>query len=89
MHYFSINSASSLPRIRKAVITGEYTGVVRYTSDPCAYSMNYPSTDGGYEIRALELGNVIRFVNHSVCPNAIFLPVEHEGIAHVACVSST
>ena len=72
--------------IEKDMLIGEYTGVVSQSSVPCSYSMNYPSTDGGYEIRALERGNIIRFVNHCASPNAVFKPVEHEGIVHIACV---
>ena len=69
---------------------GEYVGVVMESSTAvtsCSYSLNYPSADKSFVISAKEIGNLIRFVNHSPSPNASFQPFISEGIVHVLCVS--
>lgn len=67
-------------------LIGEYVGVVSSTGSPTPYSLNYPSGSGGHEINASDVGNIIRFVNHSATPNAIFRSVLLDGLAHVLCV---
>jgi hypothetical protein len=70
---------------------GEYVGVVMESStavSSCSYSLNYPSADKSYVVNAKEIGNLIRFVNHSPLPNASFQPFIYEGRVHVLCVSS-
>lgn len=74
---------------------GEYTGLVTSStsqdprsSEGTAYSVEYPSMTGGYAINARDHGNLMRFINHSSCPNARFICVSHEdGLVHVVCVS--
>ena len=74
--------------IVSGTIIGEYVGVLLSgLSEPSAYSLNYPSCNGDYEIDATEYGNIIRFVNHSSNPNCDFKHVLYEGIVHVICVS--
>ena len=67
---------------------GEYVGIVHSMSTPNAYSLTYPSADGGFQIDASEYGNIIRFLNHSADPNCEFLHIWLENIAHVVCISS-
>jgi hypothetical protein len=67
-------------------LLGEYVGVVASSASPTPYSLNYPSSTGGHEINASEVGNIIRFVNHSEYPNAVFRSVVLDGLAHVLCV---
>jgi hypothetical protein len=74
-------------RLSAHSLLGEYVGVVASSASPTPYSLNYPSSTGGHEINASEVGNIIRFVNHSKCPNAVFRSVVLDGLAHVLCVS--
>jgi len=67
---------------------GEYVGVVLGGTcsghKPSAYSLSYPCSDGGHEINAKEIGNVIRFINHSsLHSNIEFVHVFLQGIVHV------
>jgi hypothetical protein len=68
---------------------GEYTGIISSTTNFSDYSLMYPSSDGGFEISALECGNLIRFINHSNIPNSKFCHVFHENIMHVVCMTIT
>jgi hypothetical protein len=74
---------------------GEYVGLVTSSStsnnsiDDGSYSFLYPSLDGGFEINALQYGNAMRFVNHSVRPNAAFRRIFLGGILHIAVVSKS
>jgi hypothetical protein len=36
-------------------------------------------------VNAFDFGNVIRFINHSIIPNADFRKVFFEGLVHVVC----
>jgi hypothetical protein len=74
--------------IRKGTVIGEYVGIVSSLSgSSSAYAFNYPSTDGGYTVEAVEYGNLMRFMNHSDNPNCAYHTVYHEGIAHLVAVS--
>lgn len=82
--------------IAAGTILGEYTGLVCYQQqgekkvgdDHLAYCCEYPSCDGGLMINALEIGNVMRFINHSAAPNAIFQRCYFSGVGHILCVST-
>jgi hypothetical protein len=69
---------------------GEYTGVVcgnkNYTNSD--YALLYPAMDDGLEINALEYGNITRFINHSINPNAEFRRIFVNDVIHVICVSN-
>lgn len=69
---------------------GEYTGVVLENSSTSSssFSLNYPSADRELVVNAREIGNIIRFVNHSPNPNTKFKPFLHDGLVHVICVSN-
>lgn len=76
--------------IKEGSFIGEYVGILKASSKCCPpsrYSLLYPSSDGDYEIDALEYGNEIRFINHSNKPNAKFMQIFHNGIVHIVCVS--
>jgi hypothetical protein len=75
--------------IEVGTMIGEYTGVVMENSISISssYSLNYPCADGGLVVNASEIGNMIRFVNHSANPNTEFKPFLHLGMVHVVCVS--
>jgi hypothetical protein len=68
----------------------EYVGVLYSKgADPSAYSLFYPSSDGSYEIDALEFGNLSRFINHSSTKNnAVYKHILHQGVIHVICVAT-
>jgi hypothetical protein len=86
---FGVFAARSIPCHE---FIGEYVGVVMESStaiSSCSYSLNYPSADKSYVVSAKEIGNLIRFVNHSPSPNASFQPFMSEGIVHVLCVSDS
>lgn len=74
--------------IEVGAMLGEYTGVVmeNSTSISSSYSLNYPCADGGLVINASEIGNIVRFINHSSNPNTEFKPFMHGGMVHVLCV---
>ena len=76
--------------IEEGEMIGEYTGVVMENSTlySSSFSLNYPCADRGLIVNASEIGNIIRFVNHSSNPNTDFKPFVHEGIVHVICVST-
>jgi hypothetical protein len=78
--------ASAPIRINEFI--GEYVGVVMESSTSCSssYCLNYPAADRSFVINAREIGNLIRFVNHSPSPNSSFQPFMFEGIVHVLCV---
>ena len=84
---------------------GEYVGIVFATpnsssslqhsndsnngGDKLEYTCQFPSCDNGLGINAIECGNIIRFVNHSVKPNAILKSFcDKNGQMHVLCVSN-
>jgi hypothetical protein len=57
--------------------------------DRLAYTCQFPSCDNGLGINAAEYGNIIRFANHSVTPNAMLKYIcGVGGMMHVICVSS-
>jgi hypothetical protein len=76
--------------IRMNELIGEYVGVVMEssTTSSSSYCLNYPAADRSFVINAREIGNLIRFVNHSPTPNSSFQPFMFEGIVHVLCVRS-
>jgi hypothetical protein len=67
---------------------GEYVGLVStlYSVTDRSYCCEFPSCDGGMTINALEIGNMVRFINHSENPNAKFMRWYCDGIMHVICV---
>jgi hypothetical protein len=78
--------------IPACTLLGEYTGVIATSnfsssSDDFAYCCEYPSCDGGTMINATEIGNLIRFINHSPSPNSRFLQWNYDGMIHILCVS--
>ena len=76
--------------IKEGAIIGEYVGVVwkcPSCSNSC-YALDYPSKDGGYMIDALEMGNVIRMINHSEKFNCTFKSYSHNNMIHIICVST-
>ncbi len=81
---YGIFSSQNIPT---STFIGEYVGVISDTNIPNSYSLSYPSAHGGYEISANEVGNIIRFVNHSQTPNCQFQHIWHENMIHIICVS--
>ena len=77
---------------------GEYTGLVKPSQlsssvantdgmndivTPSAYALNYPSGDS-HEVDALEIGNIMRFINHSQKEaNCFFQPVWIDKCIHI------
>lgn len=71
---------------------GEYIGIVtsnneNLESEELSYCCLYPSCDGGTVINAIEMGNMIRFINHSESPNAQFQRWSCDGVMHVLCIT--
>jgi hypothetical protein len=76
--------------IEKETYLGEYTGLVSQSRINCqksGYCLLYPTDDGGTYFDALHIGNIIRFINHSVTPNAEFRTYFFDGAFHILCVS--
>lgn len=69
---------------------GEYVGLVSSINETTVredhYNFQYPCCDGGLEINGREYGNLMRFINHSVEPNAEFRAVNVDDVMHVVCV---
>jgi hypothetical protein len=75
----------------RPVVIGEYTGLLVDTMDTGAYSMAYyVSSSHGFEqnwqIDAKEVGNLMRFVNHSSTANVKFQNVFYGHMWHVLLV---
>jgi hypothetical protein len=82
--------------IPTCVFLGEYCGMVsfststikqQHTTDHLSFSCEYPSCDGSLSINAEEVGNMIRFINHSDSPNSMFTRFYCDGLSHILCVS--
>lgn len=69
-------------------LIGEYVGILASTSEPTQYSLSYPSCTGAHEVNASTTGNMMRFINHSSCPNCSFRVIMLESLPHVVCIAS-
>lgn len=73
-------------------LVGEYCGIVSsnetLSGEELSYCCQYPTCDGKLTINASESGNVIRFINHSISPNAEFRSCMIFEMMHIFCVSS-
>lgn len=75
--------------LKKGEYIGEYTGIVRRLSrchpDPNAYCVHYPTQLGSmkyFVIDACEVGNEMRYVNHSNYPNVEVKCLLEDGLLH-------
>lgn len=76
--------------ITQGTYIGEYVGLVSTVSETITrdnhYNFQYPSCEGDLEINGREFGNLTRFINHSLNPNAEFIAISMDDIMHVICV---